>query len=266
LIQEDGFRFVLEKSRFIKLLKILTLDGMCSNVDIVLKNGKLCSRNYIDSGTYSISSFKESFFLESDIDGHGCFSIDVGELRKTTELWLKELKNGEELTIVQRDEKLHISSELDSFTFDIKRLEEYDSKIPFSFESGVPIIKHSLLKLDTHFLVNLADVKGVTRHLKKLDLCITFAIKNGELYLFVWDKKDNQQVLFTRKPQHKIFNGKELSATFTPDIAKIFQAFTMNMIHVHTKTEECAWFSEDSKDYAFGVMFARATIDKPLVF
>ncbi len=227
---------------------------MFPTVDIALKNGKLFS-NQRSNGVHSFALLKDSYFLESMVNDLVVFKLEAEKLLKKSTLWLRELKNSDALTIEQKEGKLHISSEQGSFTFDIDFPKDCDIKRPFSLERWVPCP----WKFDTHFKVKLSDVKELTRRIKK-DY-FSFVIKDRQLFLVVWGLR---QVVFIRKPQHKIFNGKNLNVTFSREIDKVIQAFSEDMIHVHTKTGQPTWFSEESKDYSFGVMLAN--VDKSPIF
>ncbi len=247
MVHKDGFRLVLEVERFEKILDSLTLGGLISSVDIALKKDGLFSSQLIGDWAFRVSSFKTPYFLESVVDNDCYFSIDARNLKKTSS-WLSELQEGGELAIEQKNGKLYISTERDSLTLDIQRLQEYDNKALIPFERGVSMLKNTW-KFDTHFEVNLVEITGLTRLFKKKqNNYLTFSMRDRELFFVVWSSKNEPEVIFTRKPVHEIFYGRDLSVTFSESIKKIMQAFSCNTINIHAKTGKMAWFSEESKD------------------
>lgn len=260
MIKVSPIKIIIEKEKFLNLLKKLIIDYNPYGSNIKIENGKLISKQTnaectIESIVYSKAVFEKSYF--KSIDGSGTFSLNVETLLDACR-FLNFLSKNELLTIEKKKRKLYINGENISFNFPIEPYcQERDKE--FTFKQGHPIVKETLL--DTHFIVNLKDVREFTQNGRTEFDFLSFIIDDGELSIMLHQPNLYSLNDVKRIPRHRIVSGNTLKVTFDDWIHKILPMFSQDMIHVHTKTGLPGWFSEKTEDYALGVMLANLDED-----
>lgn len=256
MIKVSPIKIIIEKEKFLNLLKKLIIDDNPWGSNIKIGNGKLMSQQTNDKCTvYSKAVFEKSYF--KSIDGSDEFSLDVETLLDKCK-HLNFLSKDDLLTIKKKNGKLYINGGNISFYFTTepcyeKIYKEYHSK------QGHPIVEGTLL--DTYFTVNLKDLREFTQKERAESTVFSFIIDDGELSIMLHQPNSYWFNDVKRIPRHRIDSGNTLKVTFGHWIHKVLPMFSQDMIHVHTKTGFPGWFSEKTKDYALGVMLANLVED-----
>jgi hypothetical protein len=232
----------IEKKRFTAMLRKLLLGDVFSTVNITVENGKVTSRQLgYDGLFYRIVVFKETYF--EFIFGSDSFNVDARKIYKN---FLRTFPS-KLITVEKKGEKLYFSSGRTSCAIE---LEEYhEDEMPFSFRHDIPIFDNTT-ELDVYFMVGRGDFITMTRRMKPFDRNLTLVIENGDVLL----KKFHDKGGFSRKPIQKLFHGDELNLTFGEHLKYLEPAFSENEIYVHAKTNLPMWITEETDDYALGVM------------
>lgn len=256
MIKVSPIKIIIEKEKFLNLLKKLIIDDNPYGSNIKIENGKLISKQTNDKCTvYSNAVFEKSYF--KSIDGSDAFSLNVETLLGVCK-HLDFLSKDELLTIKKKKGKLYINGGNISFNFRIEPCyEEIDKEYPS--KQGHPIVEETLL--DTHFIVNLKDLREFTQKERTESTVFSFIIDDGELSIMLHQPNLCWFNDVKRIPRHRIVSGNTLKVTFDHWIHKVLPMFSQDMIHVHTKTGFPGWFSEKTKDYALGVMLANLDED-----
>jgi hypothetical protein len=234
--------FGIEKKRFTAMLKKLLLGDVFTTVNITVENGKLTSRQLGYEGVfYRVVVFKETYF--EFINGSDSFIVDAKKIYKE---FLRTFSSGR-ITVEKKEEKLYFSSGKTHCAIETSEYEE--DEMPFSFRHGVPIFDNTT-KLDVYFMVGRKDFLTMTRRMKPFDRNLTLVIEDGDVVL----KKFYAKGGFSRKPIQKLFHGDELNLTFGEHLKYLESAFSENEIYIRAKTDLPMWITEETDDYALGVM------------
>lgn len=260
MIKVSSIKIVIEKEKFLNLLKKLIIEYNPYGSNIKIENERLISKQTnaectSESIVYSKAVFEKSYF--KSIDGSGTFSLDVGTLLNKRR-FLNSLSKDELLTIEKKKRKLHIDGGNISFDF---RIEPYckERDKEFTFKQGHPIVRKTLL--DTHFMVNLKDLREFAQNGRTESTALSFIINDGELSIMLCQPNSYWFNNVKRIPRHRIVSGNTLKVTFDHWIHKVLPMFSQDMIDVYTKTGFPGWFSEKTEDYALGIMLANLDED-----
>jgi hypothetical protein len=232
----------IEKKRFTAMLKKLLIGEIFTTVNITVENVRLTSRQCDNSGTlYRIVVFKEPYF--NFIYGSDSFNVDAKKIYKE---YLKTFPSGL-IKVDKKGDKLYFTS--GKMHCEIETSEYEEDEIPFSFRDNVPVFDNTT-ELDVYFKVGRKDFFTLTRPIKHYCENLNIVIENGVVVL----RKFHEKGSFYRKPIQELFHGDELNLTFGENLRNLEPAFSENEIYIHAKTNLPIWITEETDDYALGIM------------
>ncbi len=249
------------------MLKKLTLGGVFQNYRLIIKDGTItskqmhiCNAKDEDKFIYRIAVFKPPYF--NYISGNDSFEIETRDIIRVCNSRFNCDANADLITIEKICNELVISSKSSSIPYDTLKIKRDADKMPFSFVKGVPIINESML--DISLKCDIREVINVTKRLIK-NLHISFVL-DEEVFLFLWYPDDKRKGRFRRRIYCKVINGDKLNVTFDKEIHKVVNTFTpQSNIFMYAKDKNHpVWISQETREFALGVMFFPLDIELQL--